>query len=168
MNAHDEFIELLKSKELIEKVSPKFNELTLDIQQVFEHSKNPLLLGALLFKLAEERDKTNKLLEQLNDKYDKIMFELKTKALGESVDQTPRIEQKLAVGASDKIVLLPEQDQKILRLIEEKGPTSAEAVQSMLSYKGKNAACQRLNKLSREGLLRKVQSGKKVLFFVQK
>ncbi|MEW6295136.1 MAG: hypothetical protein AB1467_02455 [Candidatus Diapherotrites archaeon] len=167
MNAHDEFIELLKSKELIEKVSPKFNELTLDIQQVFEHSKNPLLFGALLFKLAEERDKTNKLLEQLNDKYDKIMFELKTKTLGESVDQTPRIEQKLAVGAN-KIVLLPEQDQKILRLIEEKGPSSAEAVQSMLSYKGKNAACQRLNKLSREGLLRKIQSGKKVLFFVQK
>ena len=167
MNAHDEFMELLKSKELIEKISPKFNELTLDIQQVFEHSKNPLLLGALLFKLAEERDKTNKLLEQLNDKYDKIMFELKTKALGSSEDQTPQLEH-ITSGTNNKIVLMPEQDQKILRFIEEKGPTSAADIQTMLSYKGKNAACQRLNKLAKEGLLKKVQSGKKVLFFVQK
>ncbi|MDO8641187.1 MAG: hypothetical protein Q7R33_06545 [Nitrosarchaeum sp.] len=59
MNDHDE---LLKYKELIEKISPEFQELSLDINEILEYSKNPMFVSVLLFKLTEERQKSNKLL----------------------------------------------------------------------------------------------------------
>jgi len=154
MGDHDSFRDLVKSKELIEKISPKFSELTLDIQELFEKSKDPVLLSVLLFKLAEEREKTNKLLEGINDKYDKLMFEFKTREIG-----------KEAVKEEEKhFTILPEADQKILKEVEKRKSITAEEIQGIMNYRGRNAASQRLNKLVRDGYLKKVQSGKKVLF----
>lgn len=154
MTAHEQIEELGKSRELLEKLSPKFAELTLDLDSVFKNCKDPMVIAVLLFKLAEEREHTNKLIEQVGDKFDKIMFELKTGQM-----RGPEI-----IPEERKYVLLPEQDQKILGIIQQSGSATAEEIQGVLQYRGKNAACQRLNLLVRQGLLRKAQSGRRVLF----
>ncbi len=145
-----------EEKKLMENINDKFNEFTFDVQEIMELSENPVFVSILLFKLAEERRKTNQLLEELNKKYDSIMLELKTK--GTSVGEAHQL------TTEEDINVLPEQDQQILNLVQDKGLTSAEEVQKALSYKGRNAASQRLNMLYKQGYLKKIQSGKKVLF----
>ena len=153
MNDHD--LEFTKYKELLEKISPEFSELSMDINEILEYSKNPMFVSVLLFKLTQERQKTNKLLEGIADKYDKIMLELKT-----NLQQEPASNQ-------NSFEVLSEQDQKILKLIEEKGSTTATEIRNAMNYKGLNAACQRLNSLFKAGYLKKVSSGKKVLYLVR-
>ncbi len=153
MNSHDMFRDFLKQKEMIEKLSPKFNELTLDIQEILEHNKDPLFVSVLLFKLAEERGKTNKILDQINDKYDKMMFEFKTGQKQKEVEP-PFYE------------ILSETDNKILELVQKNGSATAEKVQEELKYKGRNGASQRLNKLHKEGHLKKVHSGQNVMYVI--
>jgi uncharacterized membrane protein len=152
MNDHDVFKELMKSREQVRKLNPKFNELTLDVHEIFQHSKDPFFVSMLLFKLAQEREATNKILNEISDKFDKIMLELKTRNMPEAREE-------------NSFTLLAEQDKKIMDLIEKRNAVSALDVQKELNYKGINAASQRLNKLFKEGYLKKAQSGKKVLFF---
>ncbi|MFH1664105.1 MAG: winged helix-turn-helix domain-containing protein [archaeon] len=154
MNNHDMFEELLKSREQAKKLSPKFDELTLDIHEIFQQSKDPFFVSMLLFKLAQEREATNKILNEINDKFDRIMLELKTKSLPETKEE-------------NSFVLLADQDKKIMDLISKKNAVNATEIQKELNYKGINAASQRLNKLFKEGYLKKAQSGKKVLYFLK-
>ena len=165
MNSHDWVREIEKHKtELISKISPKFNELSLDIQQIAEYSKDPVFMAALLFKLAEERQRTNEIIEKLNEKYDRIMFELKSSPRAHIGEM-----QAAELGDRESVFkILPEQDQIIVSLAEKRENVDAEAVRALLGYKGKNAASQRLNKLFREGHLRKVHSGKKVLYLAKR
>ena len=74
MNNHDMFKELLKSREAAKKISPKFDELTMDLHEVFQQSKDPFFVSMLLFKLAQETEATNKILTEINDKFDKVML----------------------------------------------------------------------------------------------
>ena len=158
MTNHDTIKELEQQKQLLEKLNPRFNDLTLDIQHVMASSNDPVFIAALLFKVADERRASNQLLESINDKFDKIMFSLKTQNINnEHVLQNPQ----------SKFEILPEQDQAIVRLIDEKGSATATEVRNLMSYRGLNAASQRLNKLYKEGYLKKVQSGKKVLYLAK-
>jgi hypothetical protein len=126
----------------------------LGIDDVVEKSKDPMFLSMLLFKLLEERQKSNKLVEELNRKYDEIMFKLKTQP---SVPQADELARK-------EFNILPEQDQMIIGLIQERGRVEANEVQRLLNYKGQNGAAQRLNKLVKEGHLKKVRAGRKMFF----
>jgi len=153
MNNHDMFKELLKSKDAVKKLSPKFDELTMDIQDLFQQSKDPFFVAMLLFKLAQEREATNKILTDINDKYDRIMLELKT--------DTSNVKEE------NSFTLLADQDKKIMDLVTKNNAVTASEVQKELDYKGVNAASQRLNKLFKEGYLKKAQSGKKVLYFLK-
>ena len=153
MNDHDLFESLAKSRELASRISPKFGELTFDLQEVFEKCKDPLFIAALLFKVAEEREASNKLLKSVDDKFDKLMMELKKQGSTQEFDEN-----------KTKFEVLPTQDQRILSLIEEKGLATATDIQKELKYKGLNAACHRLNSLYKQGYLKKVQSGKKVSY----
>ena len=154
---------ILENSDLLKKISPKFNELSMDIQEVYKHSNDPMFIAVLLFKLAEEREKTNKILEKIFDKYDEIMLKLKTERL-HSVEAslTPTHHTQ-----NPSTQVLPEQDQMIVHLAHTRGQISAEEVRAELGYKGKNAASQRLNKLFKDGHLRKVQSGRKVLYLAR-
>ena len=155
MTKHDPFKELSEIyQKLPENFDNKFTDLTFDMKEIMGLSKNPAFLSMLLFKLAEERRKSNELLQLINEKYDKILSELKSRP--SSAKQFAKDE--------NSIQILPEHDQQIVNLINHKGTTSAEEVQIALKYKGKNAASQRLNKLCRDGFLKKIQSGRRVLF----
>ena len=166
MESHEpgeEVPHMFENPELLKKLSPKFDELSLDLQEVYKHSQDPAFIAVLLFKLAEEREKTNKILDQIADRYDQIMFKLKTERISEIT--TPLTTTPQPHDLSTQI--LPEQDQMIVHLAEIRGHVSAEEVRAELGYKGSNAASQRLNKLFKDGHLKKVQSGRKVLYLAR-
>lgn len=148
----------------IGKLSPDFHELNMDLKDVLEYSQNPAFTAALMFKLAKEREKTNELLAKINEKFDSVMFELKTHNNRQSA--APINDAGVSEANSRRFEVLPEQDQLILNLTEEKGSIDAKTVKESLGYKGSNAACQRLNKLFKDGHLKKIQSGKKVLYLI--
>lgn len=165
MTGHDQLKAIFESKELIEKISPDFNDLTLDIQGIIDKAQDPAFLAVLLFKLTQERQKTNQLLSEINEKYDKMMFSLKSNASESSLTSSASPTHMGMAGQGEVFEVLSEQDQKILKMAEEKHSLTTEEIQRQFSYKGKNAASQRLNKLVRDGYLKKVKSGKKVLFY---
>ncbi len=167
MSGHDstkQLEDLFGDVELIKKISPKFSELNLDLQEISRQCKNPMFLAVLLFKLAEEREKTNKMLEDIHDKFDQIMFKMKTGEIGQSpqMGQSP---QHRGIEAPSSI--LSEQDQMIMHMVQSNGKATAEEIKAELGYKGRNAASQRLNRLFKEGHLRKLQSGRKVLYLAR-
>lgn len=165
MSNHDSFKDIqdmLKNEEIIRKISPKFDEETLDIQEIMGYSKDPMFIAVLLYKLVQERGRTNQLLEKIHDKFDEIMLELKTKELAPG--SAPPAQQAQKASAFE---VLPEQDQMIIAHVKQAGQATAEDIKAMLGYRGVNAASQRLNKLFREGYLQKVQSGRKVLFLAK-
>ncbi|MFH1256083.1 MAG: hypothetical protein V1494_02210 [Candidatus Diapherotrites archaeon] len=166
MDSHDS-VTAERQKELLERISPKFGDLSLDLQELMQQSKDPMVVSALLFRLVQERERTNKILDSINDKYDRIMLELKT---GSGLtDNNFAQSQKIGAAAVglNKFEVLPEQDQIIMKLIEERGSATAKEVMSVLNYRGLNAGSQRLNKLFKEGHLKKVQAGKKVLYLIR-
>ena len=80
MVGYDSFKQLedIFDNEAIKKISPKFSEQSLDLREITKYSKDPMFMAMLLFKLVEEREKTNKLLAEIYDKFDAIMFKMKT------------------------------------------------------------------------------------------
>ena len=163
MSYHDtarEIEELLSNKELIHRLSPKFDELSTDVQEIFKYSKDPVTIAVLLFKLVEERQKTNQLLEKLYNKFDEILQ--KAEQASFNSQQKEQLHQ-----TSPKMEVLPEPDQMILHIVQEKAQVTAEEIRKELGYRGKNAASQRLNKLYKEGHLRKIQAGRKVLYLAK-
>ncbi len=153
MTTHDASI---KAQALLAQISPEFSELTADIGEVMKASGNPMLIAALLFKLAQERKQTNELMAKMDAKYDELSFLLKSNA---NNLPTPNPTENL-----HSISLLPEADQKILSIVEALGSANAEHIREKLGYKNPNAASQRLNALVKSGYLGKIQSGKKVVF----
>ncbi|MFH1751676.1 MAG: hypothetical protein ABH821_01940 [archaeon] len=148
MTDHDS----LKSRQ--ETVITKLaKDAKIDLSDVLQYAEDPRITSLLLVKLSKEREQTNQLLSDVNRKFDEIMFALKTT----QSKQEP-------VASLNSFEVLPEADQKILSLVRVKGQVDANLVKECLSYKGLNAASQRLNALFKQGVLKKVQSGRKVLY----
>jgi hypothetical protein len=127
-----------------------------DLIQIQEKFNDPLILSVILHQLLEERKKTNEILRDLYEKYDSLQFSVK-----KNKDSSFSQEQK------DVINILPEIDDRIISFIRAKQKVDAELVQTEFNYKGSNAASQRLNRLVKEGYLRKIQAGRKVYFIVK-
>src|SRR3989344_4856622 len=162
MNNSDIFKSVVKEKELLEKIAPKFNELA-DLEEILQQAENPKVLAVLMYKLVQERERTNKLLSGIDSKYDSIMLSLKT------TPQTPNTigNTQQENSTQSRFEVLPEADQTILKMVEDRGGCTAKDIKTMMNYKGLNAACQRLNKLYREGYLKKIQSRRKVLYLAK-
>ncbi len=144
--------DIKQPKEFLEQMlKEQYKELDLeDLLSLQENVNNPMVVSVLLFKLIDERKKTNKILENISEKYDRLQFQLKNKS------QEPK-----------ELVMLSETDDQIITYIREKGRADAKAIKDMFGYKGKNAASQRLNRLVKEKYLQKIQSGRKVYFVVR-
>ncbi len=154
MTDHDTLYDaqkLLNDFNAVKRISPDFNELSVDIQEVMKESTNPAFLAALLYKLTKEREETNKILASLEQKFAKIEELL--------LNKTPSSPNTISQPS-----ILSEPDQHIMQLVDEVPYVSAQDVQLRLAYRNTNAASQRLNKLTREGHLVSVRQGKKVLF----
>src|SRR3989338_858840 len=94
--------------------------------------KNPLVVGALLSALKDERTSTNLILKEINAKLDRLAALLEKKD-----DKTAKTEEPM----------LAEVDDQILSFLKKEGKADAQQVQSHFQYKGKNAASARLNGL---------------------
>jgi uncharacterized protein YbaP (TraB family) len=144
--------QLLTDLNAVKRISPEFSDMSLDLQEIMKESSNPAFLAALFYKLTKEREETNKILKNLEQKFEKIQDILTT-----SSNSHTKIEE----------TILSEPDQHIMLLTEEIGQVSAQDVRTRLAYKNTNAASQRLSKLVREGYLKRIRSGRKVLFVRQ-
>ena len=162
MTSHDKLQESREKVDLISQVSNNFSELSVDIKEVMQASSDPMLVSALLYKLVKEREQTNKILQGLGDKFDAIMFELKQGGGGMAT-----LAGEETKAGKNSYVLLPEQDQMILKFIEEHGQATANDIKVVCNYRGLNAASQRLNRLHRMNHLSKVQSGRKVVYLAK-
>lgn len=130
----------------------QFKELGLaDLMDIQEKTQDPLVLSVLVFKLLEERKETNKILKDIQEKYDKLQFS---------------ISQKESVSNLDT-KMLSETDDKIISYIREKKRADAEEIKEAFGYKGTNAASQRLNNLVKDKYLQKITAGRKVYFIIR-
>ncbi|MGI6589814.1 MAG: hypothetical protein ACOX1V_04100 [Candidatus Iainarchaeum sp.] len=142
---------LLNDFNAVKRISPDFNELSMDMQEVLKESNNPAFLAALLYKLTKEREETNKLLANIEKKFARIEELL--------INRTP-----INPNTITQPKILSEPDQFIMHLVDDLKMVSAQDVKLRLAYRNTNAASQRLNKLTREGHLVSVRQGRKVLF----
>lgn len=131
------------------------NEIEL-VEQIYALSDRPEVLGLLIYKLMQERKRTNDLLGELNTKYDSLI-----KSQGFIAKNTNlNLEGEISIDT----LFVPEQDKSILLEAKNSSYIDAKAIQDKLGYKGLNAASQRLNKLNKEGYLDKKRVGQKVVF----
>ena len=160
MTSHDDIKAEIKArteKELIDRIAPELGDLALDMKEIREKSDDPFFTSLLMYRLIREKEKSNRILEGISEKYDKIMFEMKTT----KHDKESIFEDKA------NYEIMPEQDQVILDFVDKNQGATASQIKEVLSYKGLNAASQRLNKLQKEGHLKKIQSGRSVLFLIR-
>lgn len=130
----------------------QFKELGLsDLMDIQEKTQDPLVLSVLVFKLLEERKETNKILKDIQEKYDKLQFSL-------SQNQ---------IQSNSEVKMLSETDDKIITYIREKKRADAEDIREAFGYKGTNAASQRLNNLVKDKYLQKITAGRKVYFIIR-
>jgi predicted HTH transcriptional regulator len=121
------------------------SELKNDLEENMKKFNDPIVIGELLYKLLEERENTNRILKNILAKLEKL----------ESAKPSVKPEERM----------LPSRDEKILDFLKEQGKVTAEDVRLRFKYKGKNAACARLNKLYELDIVEKKQVGKKVFYF---
>lgn len=123
-------------------------EIRSDLEQNLDKFRDPVVLAEMVYRLLEERENTNRLLKT-------IITKLEALEMGAATESGGPVEQPL----------LPEVDEQMLAFVKEAGKATAEDVRAKFSYRGKNAASARLNRLFEMGLLQKQQVGKKVYFF---
>lgn len=124
--------------------------------------KQPLQAGSetevmALFKyMIEEREKTNKILAGITAQVQKLEKEF---------EYVYAEEEKQGYGyAGNREIPLSELDTKIINFVQSKGMVCADEIREFMQYRGRNAACARLNKLYKEGLLDRFQLGHKVYY----
>ena len=144
-------------------VSDEYNEMK-------RKFTDPVFIGSMLSRVAEEKTSFNLVLKEINAKLDRLV---------ELEDRISKIESKLEkidanAGKSRQIQatqqdsgrnFISEVDAEILKFVSHKGACTADEVQRKFKYKGANGASARLNNLFKGGLLDKRQAGKKVVFF---
>lgn len=132
-----------------DKISKEYESLLFDVKYDKEQFKDNATIGLLLYRLAKEREASNRMFKEVADRLEKIARLLEN-----------RPEHKEVTNIISDI------DQKILAHIQRNGKVDAEDIQSIFQYRGKNAASARLNDLYEKGLLKKGRAGKKVFYWV--
>jgi hypothetical protein len=110
-------------------------------------------------KLVEERERTNKLLVGLIDKVAQLERKMNSEQAVQAVQSQP-------IGGGMEEIRLSGVDARIVDFIKtsESEMVCADQIKELMNYRGRNAACARLNAMCRIGLLRKDQMGHKVYY----
>ncbi len=161
--------ELTEEEKIIESNETNFDSVADEFKKFSEEIKNPIVVGALLSKLQEERARSNLLFKELNVKLDKIM------GLEDRIDDLEDVIREL-LGAKIRNaeqkqvktpnILLTQTQEKIMSIIKTHETVDAEVIRKKLNYKGKNAASQQLTELVDKGLLQRKQVGRRVYFML--
>ncbi|HEV8289761.1 MAG TPA: hypothetical protein VGQ00_02285 [Candidatus Norongarragalinales archaeon] len=131
--------------------SREFEELSQEFRKFQQEMKDPLVVGALLSRLHEERRNTNIILKQILGKLD--AFESRIRAFENSKTSSHVIAP-----------ILSEVDEDIVDFVKSRKRVVAEDVATHFKYRGTNGASARLNRLVALGLLEKAQAGRKMVF----
>ncbi|MDE1845696.1 MAG: hypothetical protein KGH53_00205 [Candidatus Micrarchaeota archaeon] len=138
--------EILELKKVVEKLSKG------GVEEVHEDAGVSTMLKYML----EERERTNKMLKGITERLRKLESDLtEMEAPEERAPEFPVGNKEVPISALDS---------KILEFAQTKGMVCADDLQKEMNYKGRNAACARLNRLHRGGLLERYQLGHKVYF----
>ncbi|MCS7109584.1 MAG: hypothetical protein NZ903_02195 [Candidatus Micrarchaeota archaeon] len=154
-NKEEDFENTLEYK--IANFKKEANEEIAALEKEIAKLRDPTVHSALMYLSVREKENTNRLLKSIYARLDQLEEKLR------------QIEQKLSsVGpvpsSTAPALLLSSIDQKIIEYIREHGPSSAETIQKVFSYKGRNAASARLNKLATFGHLVKQRAGKTIYY----
>ncbi len=138
------------SKEKFKNVPAPYlhKEIEGELRENLEKFKDPVVLATIAYKLLEERENTNRILKN-------VLVRLERLEAGKEKSAPPQ-----------ETHILPEIDQKMVDLITKTGKTTAKDIQIKFGYKGTNAASSRLNRLVKQGILKKTQVGRKVFFLL--
>ncbi len=130
----------------------EYQEYSKDVAYDLEKFNDPLIVGAMIHRLVQERVKTNYLFEQILKELKEINNAIKK---GASLPVT-----------SEKELVLSEVDERIVEFVKSRGKATANEVQKALGYKGRNAASARLNHLYEMKVLVKTRAGRKVYYSI--
>ncbi|MDE1824036.1 MAG: hypothetical protein KGI00_02220 [Candidatus Micrarchaeota archaeon] len=117
-------------------------------------------ITGLIKTIIEEREKTNRMLTGIMDK---------VRVLEHKINSVKEIPQEYAAqraynSEGREEMPLSGIDVKIIGFVQTKDLVCADDVKSFMNYKGKNAACARLNMLCKYGFLNRYQMGHKVYY----
>jgi len=126
------------------KSDKDYTQMLFDVKYDKEQFKDPELIGLLMYRLAKEREASNKMFKQ-------ILELLKKESL---------------VTPNKSVEMLSEVDEQIVNFAKKAGKVDAETIQKQFNYRGKNAASARLNALYKSNILKKGRAGKKVYYWV--
>ncbi len=114
-------------------------------------------VSVLVRQMIEERERTNKLLEGITTKIGKL-----EKEMDELYGSEAAPAEYDMIG--NREIPLSGLDTKILNFIQSKGMICADDLVGFMKYRGRNAACARLNRLYRQGIIDRYQLGHKVFY----
>jgi len=136
-----------------------------DYQAFKESIKDPALTTAYyLSKISDEKSSFNLVLREINAKLDRLAFLEQRVAQLEEMLEKNSVEKVAAAAPSSHKDVVADIDMEIIGFVKEAGKVIAQEVANKFGYKGKNAACARLNRLATAGLLSKKQAGRKVYY----
>ena len=141
--------EITRLKEEVRELTEKKNE---------EEADN--YIASLMNTIIEEREKTNRMLAGIMDKV--RVLEHKINSVKE-IPQEYTVQRPLGSEGREEMPL-SSIDVKIIGFVQTKDLVCADDVKDFMNYKGKNAACARLNMLCRYGFLNRYQMGHKVYY----
>ncbi len=113
-------------------------------------------LTIILKYMIEERERTNKILGGIAAKINALEQELAEPYVEEPVTYSDPV--------ANRELPISQLDADILSFIQSKEMVCADQVKAVMGYKGRNAACTRLSKLYKQGLLERFQLGHKVYY----
>ena len=113
-----------------------------------------------LFKyVMDENKKTNMILKGMHEKLERMESDINADYSGQGDQAGYLQENKFA-----KVQPVSGLDAKIMQIIQISGMACADDIRKQMSYKGRNAASARLNRLYKAGLLERYQLGHKVYY----
>jgi len=143
----------------ISQVREELSDETRALEKEIAKLRDPTVHAAIMMTAARERENGNRILKTLLARLDAM--ELNLQRLEE------RAKALTLPAAQPQEVALSDVDKTVVSLIKDRKQATAEDIQTTLRYKGRNAACARLNRLFELGVLSKQRSGKKILYSVK-
>ncbi|MEM3839504.1 MAG: hypothetical protein QXF01_02935 [Candidatus Micrarchaeaceae archaeon] len=116
-------------------------------------------VSVLMEHMIEERERTNRKLEDIYQRISKLNSVIESLYQANEEPKTAYIEED-----ERKEVALSGLDLAVLDFIQSRGMACADDLMQFMGYKGRNAACARLNRLNMKGLLQRHQLGHKVYY----
>lgn len=147
-------------KNLLEQEITRLKEEVRELTDRRNEEDADKYITSLMNTIIEEREKTNRMLAGIMDKV--RMLEHKVNSVKE-VPQEYTVQKAYNAEGREEMPLSAI-DVKIIGFVQTKDLVCAEDVKNFMNYKGKNAACARLNMLCKYGFLNRYQMGHKVYY----